>query len=1055
MKTWLLAATALAGGFALPAGVFAQTAPAPATPASTATAAADDASTETLVVTGSRIRRPNLESTVPIVSIAGEEFFQTGSISVGDTLNDLPQLRSTVSQQNSTSGLGLRGVNLLDLRGLGPARTLVLVNGRRHVAGGLLNNQGVSPDINTFPTDLIERVDIITGGNSSIYGSDAIAGVVNFVLKQDFDGVQVRGQSGISKYGDAGNQYVSGLIGKNFADGRGNVALNVEYAHQERFYSANRANIRQNDGFVIVDTDPAGSVNGSDGIPDRLFFRDIRSSTIARGGRASIRQSLTNPTCGADAVGGVFTCGLLFEPGGALVPQTGDRVGVGPNGSYIGGNGYRNGRDTNLLVLSPDVERINVNLIGKFEVSPAFVPFVEAKYVRADAFGSQSGPLFMQGATIGAQERPRVDNPYLSTEARNLLTQQLLATTTNANPSQGTTANLSAAALATQRAAINAGTFRFDLQKNWEELGVRDENIRRETYRAVVGVRGDFNDDWNYEVSLNYGEHREVNVIQSNINTQRFLLAMDAARDPVTNAIVCRSKFDPAAAGTDRAGNAAVLAADVAACVPINPFGDGSVTQAARQYLTVDSRATSDLTQFVASGFVAGDLSQLFELPGGPIGFAAGAEYRKETVAYDLDATTKAGYAFYNAIPALVAPAFEVKEAFAEISVPILKDVPLFQELTLTGSGRVSDYNNAVGTVWTYAGGVDWSPVRDLRFRAAYSRAIRSPALRDLFAAQGQNFAPAPNDPCSARNIATGTSTRAANCTAAGRPANYDFVYTSSLEIISGGNPGLKEEKSTSITLGGVYSPSFIPGLSLTVDYYDIEVKDVIQSVSAQNILNSCYDAADLNNVFCGLIKRAGVGGGPRGEQPFRVLEGSLLVSAINYAKRTARGIDTQLSYRQSFDWGSAGFRALWVRSLERNNFEIPTDPGRINRVLGELGDPENEINLNANVTFGNVTFGYQMRWIDGMYLNTFEDFNELQGRAPENADWAGFQKYPAVSYHDLRVAFDATKQVNVYFGVDNVGDKKAPLGLTGVGDGSGIYDVRGRYLYLGFVGKF
>ena len=1062
MKIWLLAATAMAGGFTLPTGVVAQTTttkdaavPAKAAVSPTRVAADEEARSETIIVTGSRIRRPNLESTVPIVSVSGEEFFQTGAISVGDTLNDLPQLRNTYSQQNSSRFLGTRGLNLLDLRGLGTQRTLVLVNGRRHVAGDILVN-GVSPDVNTFPTDLIERVDLITGGNSSIYGSDAIAGVVNFVLKQDYDGAQLRAQSGISKYGDAGNQYVSALIGKNFADGRGNVAVNLEYAHQDIYFSNPRPNLRQNDGFVVVDTDPGGSLNGSDGIPDRTFFRDIRSATIATGGRSSIFQSAANPVCGADTNGAAFTCGFLFQPDSSLVAQTGRRVGLGPNGNYIGGNGY-SGRDTNLLALQPNLQRFSANLIGHFEISPAFVPFIEAKYVRSDAVGGNNSPLFSQGTTLGDtlatgnRERPRVDNPFLSTAGRTTLTQQLLATTVNAN----TGGALTAPQLAAQRTAINNGSFRYNLQRQWIDLGLRDEDIRRETYRAVVGVRGDFNDDWNYEISLNYGEHRERNNIASNINTQRMLLALDAVRDPATNAIVCRSKIDPAAIGTDKAGNAAVLAADVAACVPLNPFGDGSVTPAARQYLTVNSLATGKATQFVASGFVSGDSSQLFELPGGPVGFSVGAEYRKETNAYDLDDTTQAGYAFYNAIPAFTSKPFEVKEAYAEVAVPLLKDKPFFQELTLTGSARVSDYKNRVGTVWTYAGGVDWAPFRDLRFRAAYSKAIRSPSLSDLYSAQSQNFAPAPNDPCSARNLATGSATRAANCTAAGRPATYDFVYTSSLEIISGGNPGLSQETSRSYTVGGVFTPGFVPGLSLTVDYYDIKVDNVITSVSAQQILNSCYDAADLNNVFCGLIKRAGAGGGPRGEQEFRVLEGSLLSSTLNFAKLTARGVDTQLSYRHSFDWGNANFRALWVHTLERDSYTNPAEPNRINRIVTELGDPKNEVNFTASIEVGAFTFGYQMRWIDAMYINTYEDFNGLQGRAPENADYADLAKYPAVSYHDLRAGFDVNKQFNFYMGIDNVADKKPPYGLTGVGAGSGIYDVRGRYYYVGFVSKF
>lgn len=450
-----------------------------ADPAAQTEEKAENAS-EGIVVTGSRIRQPNQESVSPITTVTGDQFFETGRVSVGDVLNDLPQLRNTYSQQNSTRFLGTRGLNLLDLRGLGTSRTLVLVNGRRHVAGDILVN-GVSPDVNTIPTDLIQSVDVITGGQSSIYGSDAISGVVNFNLKQNYDGLQLRGQAGANvDYRDAGNQYVSMLAGKNFAEGRGNVALNVEYAHSSPYYGSDRPNLRQNDAFVIVDTDPASSANGSDGVFDRQFLRDIRSTTISTGGQLGF----TSPTgaCGRDQnSNAAFTCAFLFQPDGSLIPQTGTRVGIGPNGSFLGGNGY-SGREGKLLTLSPDLERISVNFLGHFDITPALVPFVEAKYVRATAFGSTSGPFFSQGTTLGDpaasnRERPRLDNPYLSAQARAVIEQQLRAG--GVTPTDAT---------------------RFSLRKNWVELGIRDENIKRETFRVVGGLRGDFNDDWNYEV---------------------------------------------------------------------------------------------------------------------------------------------------------------------------------------------------------------------------------------------------------------------------------------------------------------------------------------------------------------------------------------------------------------------------------------------------------------------------------------------------------------------------------------------------------------------------
>lgn len=793
-------------------------------------------------------------------------------------------------------------------------------------------------------------------------------------------------------------------------------------------------------------------MNGSDGTPDRLFFRDIRSATNGLGGSVAIFQPNGSPTCGI-AGGTAFTCGYQFQRDGTLVPQTGTRVGLGPNGNFIGGNGT-NSREGQLLTLSPQLDRYSINLIGKYEISEALVPFVEAKYVRSEAFGSQSGPFFTLGTTLGdpgGRERVRLDNPFLSTQARTLLTQQLAATTVNANTGTGLTAEQ----LATQRANIANGSFRFGYRRNWVDFGIRDEEFVRETYRIVGGIRGEFNDDWNYEVSANYGEHRESATITGNVNIQRYLLGLDTVRDPATGQIVCRSRLNPA--GTvDYLDNAAILAADIAACVPINPFGEGSASPEARNYVLVDSRATGKIKQFVASGYVAGDLSQLFELPGGPIGFSIGAEYRRENVEYDLDDLTQAGYAFYNAIPSFQAPTFEVKEAYAEVRIPLLKDVPFFQELTVTGSGRVSDYNTATGTTFAYGGEVTWRPVQDIRFRGAYNRAVRAPNLVDLFSDVSQNFAPAPNDPCSARNIGTGSATRAANCAADGIPASYDFVYTQSIEILSGGNPNLREETSDNYTVGAVITPRWVPGFSLSVDYFDITVNDVITAPTAQQIIDACYDAADLNNQFCSLFERNRTGGlGPQEEVQFQILQGSLQQNSLNYAKLTARGIDTELNYRKQFGFGRVNLKAIWTHTLERSEFLNPADPGRANRILGELGDPDDQVNVNADLKVGNVTFGYQMRWIDKMVLNTYEDFFSVQGRAPENADYADRKFYPEVFYHDIRFDLQVNDKFNIYAGVDNVSDRLPPLGLTGVGAGSGIYDVRGRYLYLGVKAGF
>lgn len=1046
----------LTAGLLLPAAAAAQDTP--AEPAAAPEDAGDSAASDgaVIVVTGSRIARPNLESTVPISTVTGDEFFQTGQTSVGDVLNELPALRSTFSQSNAGRFLGTVGLNMLDLRGLGTQRTLVLVNGRRHVAADILGN-AVSPDINTIPSDLIERVDIITGGSSAVYGSDAIAGVVNFILKKDFEGIRLRAQGGVSKYGDAGSYVMAGMVGTNFAEGRGNIVVHGEYAHQNILYGASRPHILQNDAFIQVDSDPAGTPNGSDGIPDRIFFRDIRGATISSSGMFSIVNRVSTPRCGLGLNPGsaqqAYNCNFLVTPDGrTLTPQTGTRAGFGPNGVFIGGNGASN-REENLIVLYPNYDRYAVNLLGRFEVSEAFEPFVEAKYVKTRSFGRSSGPAFVQGSSIDAnRERIRLDNPFLSPQMRSLLVNEILAS--GVNPNLATPTTLTAA----QIAAINAGTFRVSYRKNFTDLGVRDEDSDRQTFRIVGGARGQFNDDWQYELSVNYGRFREDNKVTGNINVQRFLLALDAGTDPVTGQIRCRSQFDPAAAfgiGGEFADR--LLAADIAACVPLNPFGRGDVA-AARNYIVQDTVSRSTLSQLVVSGFLSGDSSDWFELPGGPVGFALGGEYRRESLFYQADPLVENGLTFYNALPTFDPAPFVVKEAFGELRLPTLADTPLFRELTINAAGRVADYKGATGTVYSFNLGVDWSPISDLRLRGNFSRAVRAPNLSETAAPLSQNFAPGFQDPCRPANIGGGSATRPANCAAALGPLLPTFDLPAySLETVSGSNMNLRAERSDSWTIGGVYQPQFAPGLSLSVDYYKITVDDVIIQPTAQQIANACYDAATLDNQFCDLFERhLGPGQGPNDEDPGQIIDGTLDQVPLNYAALRARGIDVELGYRRDIEgFGMLSGRLVYTHVLQLDQFFNPADPTFANRVLSELGDPQDAFNIDLGWTSGPLTLGYQLRYLSKMVLNQYEDFFSVQGRPPQDADWADRQFYPSVVYHDVRLGFDVNKQFNFYMGIDNFTNRKPPLGATGIGAGSGIYDVRGRFFYAGAVAKF
>ncbi|MCA3080429.1 MAG: TonB-dependent receptor plug domain-containing protein, partial [Rhodocyclaceae bacterium] len=541
-RATLFGATALTVISILPTVAAAQNAP--ATPEAKAV--------ETIVVTGSRIRRPNLESTIPITTIAGEQFFNRSGDSVGDALNELPQLRSTFAQQNPGLGIGIAGLNLLDLRGLGTARTLVLVNGRRHVPADILVN-AVSPDVSSIPNDMIERVDVVTGGNSAVYGSDAIAGVVNFVLRRNFEGLQVRARAGAAEDDFGAGKYFSAMYGKNFAEDRGNILVHGEYSQNDRVFASDIPAFRSNDNYVVVDADGGtGTVNGGDGFFDNEFRRDIRSSTIHRNGLVPINQRnvASLGACGnatlanngpPNTLGPAFNCTYFFDDNGRLVQQTGQRLGTGINPSVLGGNG-QTGREGRLVSVLPSSERFNFNLVSRYAFSPLFEVFIEAKWNRVNAIGNNAGPSFNQGTggTVDFRERVRLDNPFLNPADRATLANLIISSgcRTDLLVTCPATGNLTTADITN----INNGSFRFVNSRSLLDVGIRDEEFQRDTVRFVAGLTGTFYKDWNYEFSVNYGKFQQESVTRGFLDRQRFALAMDAGRNPVTGRIECRSQ---------------------------------------------------------------------------------------------------------------------------------------------------------------------------------------------------------------------------------------------------------------------------------------------------------------------------------------------------------------------------------------------------------------------------------------------------------------------------------------------------------------------------------
>ena len=767
--------------------------------------------------------------------------------------------------------------------------------------------------------------------------------------------------------------------------------------------------------------------------------------------------------------------------------QTGTRFGQGIIGAVTGGNG-QTGREGKLLSILPRLQRYTFNLLAHYAVSDAFEPFIEAKWNRVNARGSNSGPSFIQGTftQFDIRERVRLDNPFLAAADRGTIASAILAS--GCNTSFTAACNVPGIAATTNRstfggqgaggplnaadiAAINAGTYRFVLARNLLNSGIRDEDFQRDTFRVVAGARGTFNDDWNYELSFNYGKFTEDTTTYGYLDRQRFLLSFDAGRNPLTGATECRAKFDPASATAfpSNAANSARLAADVAACVPYNPFGAADNSAAAR-YFTYNARHKASLSQLDVLGFVGGDTSGFFNLPGGPVSFSIGGEYRRERALYVNDPFVESGATNAVVIGLFDPPDFTVKEGFAEVRVPILKDRPFFHTLSMNGAGRVSDYGGAVGTVWTYNVGGEWAPVADLRFRAGYGKSTRAPNVSETGFPAVPNFANNFLDPCAAGNIASNAN-RSANCLAdlgatllAGLP---NVAY--SLPIISGSNPNLDEETSTSLTIGGIFEPSFLPGFSLSVDYYDIKVRNVIVSLTAQQIANGCYDQPSLGNPLCSVFTRwRGPGTGPLGEQAGQILANSLVSAPVNFARRIRRGIDVTVNYRKQFsDRVGLDTQLLYVHGLKSSNYQNPSLPDFEDRILGELGDPRDEVRFDADLKVGAFTFGYRMRYVGPMVVNFYEDINELPaacttaGCPPNNLDYADVETFSSVIYNDLRFAYDAEtiggvgKGFQFYLGVDNVFNKLPPLGSTGTTANAGIYDFRGRYFYGGVKAGF
>lgn len=956
-----------------------------------AVAAEDSADNAPIVVTGSRIARPDFANPNPIVTMDAAAIERSGTTNVTEFLADNPALLGSQTQYAS-AGSNLSdshnvGVNLLNLRNLGTSRTLVLVDGKRHV-GATPGSAAV--DINTIPTELIERVDVLTGGVSAVYGADGVSGVVNFVLKRDFEGVSLRAQNGISQRGDAGQRYIAATVGKNFADGRGNVALSYEFNQEDRFSQRQRLNYGLSGPSHALIPNPDDVDLNDPKVPDRILKGGLRWADTSPGGAIDLD---------GDGLPDYTGEGKRYDRG-ILLPDT---------AFTIGGDSTR--RDIYYGDHTPASRRHNVNLLGHYEFSPALKLRAEVKYVKSKAVteGQPSYDLY----TVLFN-----DNAYLNERFGSLV------------PTD-------------DAVEITFSRDNFD-------FGQRRYELDRELWRTVLGAEGEISDHLRYDLSFVFGQNKQIASNFGDRITDRYYAAMDAVSDG-KGGVTCRINLpgqrdvQGISYGNPRGYSGAPVTFKPGECVPINLLGDGSPSQEALDFVLANHSNMARLRQYVVTAALSGDTGAFVNLPGGPIGFALGAEYRKEQSTSRPSDYERNGSLLDSPSSQFSNNGFDVKEVFGEVNLPILKDAAFAETLNLGAALRLSDYST-VGSTTTWNINATYAPVRDISFRGTYSRSVRAPNITELFQPRAglDQFI---DDPCDISYIDEGTSYREANCLGDLSKLGIDLgtfnprrdgtsPSNSSLLGAQAGNGALRAETAKTWTAGVVLRPSFVPNLTMSFDWYDIKLAKAIRYAEAQDLVDLCYDQPTLDNQYCALIKRS----------PTTGYISDYEIRPENVASYRTAGLDMNVQYRLDLG-GNAGrldLRAVG-NYLDRLEF-VPS--------LG--AEPKNELDSNA-LPAPRWSANFDVTWTKGPFaINYGIDWHAKTRRATReqlraNPDWAAprYLWYKEKGEHDLHLSYDIADEFQLYGGVNNLLDTKPD-------HGSFAFPVGpvGRYFYVGVKAK-
>lgn len=907
---------------------------------------------DVIVVTGSRITNPNLELSSPVTVVGRDAIELAPSRSAEELIRDLP---GVVADLGSSVNNGSEGSAEINLRGLGSNRNLVLLNNSRLVPAGLT---GVA-DTNLIPLALVERVDIVTGGGGTVYGADAISGVVNFVLKRDFEGAEISTSYGLTEEGD-GSVFRGDLtLGGNFADDRGNAVLSIGYRTSDPVLQGNR---------------PFGFESLSSG------------SGNPQGSGTSVPTAIN---------------GQQFNPDTGLLQDDINTFNFNPFNYY-----------------QTPFERFNVFGAAYYEVADGIEVYGQGLYSK-NTVETQFAPSGLFGTTYDLP----LSNPFLTDALRNQICAQ---------PGVGIgQAECDAAAGVTDPTDAAYRAPAVTINRRLVEQGQRQQTLEFDVFQIEAGVRGSITDSIDWDVHATHGQSTRVrsqNNSGLNSRVQQALFAIDAD--------TC---VDPSNG-----------------CVPINLFGSGQdISPEAVGFFNQPVSATTKTELTVVTGSISGDAGFAIPWADTPVNFAIGAEYRDNVASIIPDIASGTPDEVLGNGEALLTQSgsYNVVEVFGEIVAPLVEDKPFFHSLTLEVGARYSDYSNTGGN-FTWKAGGSWEPVEGFKLRGIYQRAVRSPNIEELFAPTVTGLDNLQTDPCQEANP-VGNAALTAVCIAQGAPAatigSIPEPSAGQINATFGGNPDLDVEKARTITLGVIVQPAVVPGLTVSVDYYNILVTDAITTETVGDLFGPCFSSLDADSPQCQQIVRNPLNGSLNGgavDTPGAVLNIS------NEGRLETSGLDFTVGYERDLDFATLGLQVNGNFTFENKFQSLPTSVNRECAGFYSVNcfSIQPEFQLNSRVTLSREEGSISLGW---RHISS-QDFEP--GAADLDEIFDDFETIPSYNIFDLALKASVMETLDVTFVVDNLFDKTPPIvgntiGSTAFNSGNtypSSYDALGRRYTIG-----